>query len=67
MSDAVPFRLVHQIPKGGWFGVPKPYTPPYVRDDLEAYLARLWKLREATWSKMGWGCSEVPCRFESGE
>ncbi|GAA5942333.1 hypothetical protein JCM3775_003226 [Rhodotorula graminis] len=67
MSDAVPFRLIHQIPKGGWFSVPKPYTPPYVRDDLEAYLARLWRLREATWDKMGWACSEVPCRFASDE
>ncbi|GAA5847363.1 hypothetical protein JCM9279_000256 [Rhodotorula babjevae] len=62
MSDKVPFRLVHQKLKGGRPPA-EPYDPPYSVPDLRAYLGRLWRLREATWSKMRWGCSELPCRF----
>ncbi|BGP51786.1 hypothetical protein JCM10450v2_007742 [Rhodotorula kratochvilovae] len=64
MSPSVPFRFLHQVPHGGSLNLPASYTPPYPKVDLEAYLARLWELRERTWDKIGWGCSEIPCRFE---
>lgn len=63
MSDAVPFRFLHQFPRGGRLTLPDNYTAPYVRDDLEAYLALLWETREETWDRMGWGCDQMPCRF----
>lgn len=67
MSDAVPFRFLHQLPRNGRLTLPDNYTAPYVRQDLEAYLALLWETREETWDKLKWGCEQIPCRFEKSE
>ncbi|GAA5929660.1 hypothetical protein JCM3775_006512 [Rhodotorula graminis] len=67
MSDAVPFRFLHQLPRNGRLTLPDNYTAPYVRDDLEAYLALLWETREETWDKLEWVCDQIPCRFEADE